>query len=63
MYQFFCGRCNAANYGQTCRHLSIRDDQHSGVSLFCVKKQNSVASVFIIGPQFPKHALDISIKI
>ena len=33
------------------------------ISLFCLRKQNSVASVFIVGPQFPKHAFKISIKI
>ena len=33
------------------------------ISLFSLRKQNSIASVFIVGPQFPKYAFKISIKI
>ena len=36
-YKFSCGRCNATYYA-TCRHLSDRVGEHSGVSPITVKK-------------------------
>ena len=38
VYKFSCGRCNATYYGETCRHLSIRVGEHSGVSPLTGKK-------------------------
>ena len=38
VYKFSCGRCNAPYYGETCRHLSVRVGEHSGVSPLTGKK-------------------------
>ena len=38
VYKFSCGRCSAAYYGETCRHLNIRVGEHSGVSPLTGKK-------------------------
>ena len=42
--------------------ISLLDPARQTFSLFCLRKQSSVASVFIVGPQFPKRAFKISIK-
>ena len=38
VYKFFCGRCNATYYGETCQHLNIRVGEHSGISPLTRKK-------------------------
>ena len=44
VYKFSYGRCNATYYGETCRHLSVRVGEHSGVSPLTGKKSNSKKS-------------------
>ena len=41
IYNFFCGRCNVTYYGETCRHLSVRVDEHAGVLTLSWKKSKS----------------------
>ena len=38
VYTFSCGRCNATDYGETCRHLSVRVGKHLGISPLTGKK-------------------------
>ena len=47
VYKFSCGRCNATYYGKTCRHLSVRVGEHSGVSLLTGKKSKSKKSTAV----------------
>ena len=47
VYKFSCGRCNAIYYGETCRHLSVRVGEHSGVSPFTRKKSKSKKSTAV----------------
>ena len=47
VYKFSCGRCNATYYGETCRHLSVRVDEHSGVSPLTGKKSKSKKSTAV----------------
>ena len=42
--KFSCDRCNATYYDETCRHLSVRDGEHSGVSPLTEKKSKSKKS-------------------
>ena len=42
-----CGRCNASFYGETCRHLSVRVGEHSGVSPLTGKKSKSKKSTAV----------------
>ena len=42
-----CGRCNAAYYHETCRHLSIRVGEHSGVSSLTGKNPNAKTTTAI----------------
>ena len=41
VYKFWCGRCNATYYGETCRHLNIRVGERSGVSPLTGKKSKA----------------------
>ena len=41
VYKFPSGRCNATYYGKTCRHLSVRVGEYSGVSALTGKKSKS----------------------
>ena len=47
VYKFSCGRCNASYYGETCRHLSVRVGEHSGVSPLTGKKSKSKKSTAV----------------
>ena len=47
VYKFSCGRCNAAYYGETCRHLSVRVGEHSGVSPLTRKESKSKKSTAV----------------
>ena len=47
VYKFSCGRCNATYYGETCRHLSVRVGEHSGVSPLTGKKSKSKNSTAV----------------
>ena len=47
VYKFSCGRCNAAYYGKTCRHLNIRVGKHSGVSPLTRKKSKAKTTAAI----------------
>ena len=42
--KFLCDGCNATYYDETCRHLSVRDGEHSGVSPLTEKKSKSKKS-------------------
>ena len=44
---FSCGRCNTIYYGETCWHLSIGVDKHSGVSPLTGKKSKSKESIAV----------------
>ena len=44
---FSCGRCNTIYYGETCWHLSIGVDKHSGVSPLTGKKSKSKESTAV----------------
>ena len=46
-YKFLCGRCNATYYGKTCRHLSLRVGERSGVSPLTGKKSKSKKSTAV----------------
>ena len=46
-YKFSCGRCNATHYDKTCRHLSVRVGEHSGVSPLTGKKSKSIKSAAV----------------
>ena len=41
VYKCSCGRCNAAYYGETWRHLSVRVGKHSGASSLSTKRSES----------------------
>ena len=41
VYKFSCGRCNTTYYGETCRHLNVRVDEHLGVSPLTGKMSKS----------------------
>ena len=41
VYKFLCDRCNATYYDDTCRHISVRVSEHSGVSPLTRKKSKS----------------------
>ena len=47
VYKFLCGRCNAAYYGETQRHLYVRAAEHLGVSPLTGKlvSQSSLSAV------------------
>ena len=47
VYKFSCGRCSATYYGETCRHLSVRVGEHSGVSPLTGKKSKSKKSTAV----------------
>ena len=47
VYKFSCGRCNATYYGETCRNLSVRVVEHSGVSPLTGKKSKSKKSTAV----------------
>ena len=47
VYKFSCGRCNATYYGETCRHLSVRVGEHSGISPLTGKKLKSKKSIAV----------------
>ena len=47
VYKFSCGRCNATCYGETCRHLTVRFGEHSGVSPLTGKKSKSKKSTAV----------------
>ena len=47
VYKFSCGRCNATYYSETCRHLSVRVGEHSGVSPLTGKKSKSKKSAAV----------------
>ena len=47
VYKFSCGRCNATYYSETCRHLSVRVGEHSGVSPLTGKKSKSKRSTAV----------------
>ena len=47
VYKFSCGRCNATNYGETYRHLSVRVGEHSGVSPLTGKKSKCKKSTAV----------------
>ena len=47
VYKFSCGRCNATYYGETCRYLSVRVGEHSGVSPLTGKKSKSKKSTTV----------------
>ena len=47
VYKFSCGRCNATYYGETCRHLSVRVGEHSGISPLTGKKLKSKKSTAV----------------
>ena len=47
VYRFSCGRCNATYYGETCWHLNIRVDEHSGVSPLTRKKSKAKTNTAI----------------
>ena len=46
-YKFSCGRCNATYYGKTCRHLSVRVGEHSGISPLTGKNSKSIKSAAV----------------
>ena len=41
VYKFVCGRCNAAYYSETCRHLKVRVGEHSDMSSLTNKRSKS----------------------
>ena len=47
VYKFLCGRCNATYYGETCRHLSVRVGEHSGIPPLTGKKSKSKKSTAV----------------
>ena len=47
LYKNSCGRCNATYYGETCRHLSVRVGELSGVSPLTGKKSKSKKSTAV----------------
>ena len=47
VYEFLCGRCNAAYYAETCWHLSVRVGEHSGLSPLTGKKSKSKKSAAV----------------
>ena len=47
VYKFSCGRCNATYYSKTCRHLSVKVGEHSGVSPLTGKKSKSKKSTAV----------------
>ena len=47
VYKFSCGRCNTTYYSETCRHVSVRVDEHSGVSPLTGKKSKSKKSTAV----------------
>ena len=47
VYKFWCGRCNATYYSETCQHLSVRVGEHSGVSPLTEKKLKSKKSTAV----------------
>ena len=47
VYKFSCGRCNATYNGETCRHLSVRVCEHSGVSTLTGKTSKSKKSTAV----------------
>ena len=49
VYKFSCGRCNATYYGKTCRNLSVRVAEHSGVSPLTGKKSMPKTSAAVKG--------------
>ena len=47
IYKFSCDRCNATYYGETCRHLSVRVGEDSGVSPLTGNKSKSKKSTAV----------------
>ena len=47
VYKLLCGTCNATYYGETCRHLSVRVSEHSGVSPLTGEKSKSKESTAV----------------
>ena len=47
VYKVSCGRCNATYNGETCRHLSVRVCEHSGVSTLTGKTSKSKKSTAV----------------
>ena len=64
--KFSCDRCNATYYDETCRHLSVRDGEHSGVSPLTGKKSKSKKSHIVSIDDFKILAtsdLDFHVKV
>ena len=60
VYKFSCGRCKAAYYGETYRHLSVRVGEHSDVSPLIGKKSKSKKSTAVKdGMLFCDHIVSI----
>ena len=47
VYKFACGRCNATDYGETCRHFKVRVSEHSGISPLTNKRSKSKKSTAV----------------
>ena len=47
VYKFACGRCNATDYGETCRHFEVRVSEHSGISPLTNKRSKSKKSTAV----------------
>ena len=64
--KFLCDGCNATYYDETCRHLSVRDGEHSGVSPLTGKKSKSKKSHIVSIDDFKVLAtsdLDFHVKV
>ena len=64
--KFLCDGCNATYYDETCRHLSVRDGEHSGVSPLTGKKSKSKKSHIVSIDDFKILAtsdLDFHVKV